>query len=86
MAYYPRRKITTTGCILLGLGLALLLLPVDQKSYARNSAENIRGAFKAGKGKPEPEPPKGGMVRLKEITPVPANKDGSGVMKQVICL
>lgn len=64
----------------------MLLLPVDQKSYARKSAKNIRGAFKAGKWKPEPEPPKGGMVRLKEITPVPVNDDGGGVMKQVIRL
>ena len=79
MSHYPRRRITITGCVLLVLGYALLRLPLDQKSYARESAKNFRGAMKAAKRKP----PKGGMVRLKEITPVPVKEGSSGAMKQV---
>ncbi|CAM9974930.1 unnamed protein product [Ascophyllum nodosum] len=32
------------------------------------------------------KPPKGGMVRLKEITPVPVKEGSSGAMKQVMIL
>lgn len=78
MSHYPRRRITITGFVLLGLGLALLRLPLDQKSYARESAKMLRGVTMT-----EKSPPKGGMVRLSEVKAFPVNPDGNGAMKQV---
>lgn len=75
---YPRWRITTTACVLLCLGYLLLRLPLDQKSYAKESSKFLR---KDSKG--EKPAPKGGMVRLNELKSIPVNHDGSGAMKQV---
>lgn len=66
----------------MGLGFALLRLPLDQKAYARELAKNLKGS-KRGKGGKGGSPQKGGMVRLSEVKSVPVNQDGSGAMKQV---
>ncbi|CAM9131706.1 unnamed protein product [Ectocarpus sp. 12 AP-2014] len=79
--HYPRRRITITGCVLVGLGLALLRLPLDQKSYAKESAKFLR---KDPKGKRDT--PRGGMVRLSELKSIPVNHDGSGATKQTMIL
>lgn len=75
---YPRWRITTTACVLLCLGYLLLRLPLDQKSYAKESSKFLH---KDSKG--EKPAPKGGMVRLNELKSIPVNHDGSGAMKQV---
>lgn len=93
---YPRRRITITACVLLGLGFALLRLPLDQKAYAKESTDFLRTGGKNGRNgkqrqqqqqqlqKERPEPvQKGGMVRLSELKSVPVNHDGSGAKKQV---
>ncbi|CAM9842137.1 unnamed protein product [Scytosiphon promiscuus] len=101
---YPRRRITLTACVLLCLGFALLRLPLDQKSYAKESAKFLRTESNGGRNgkqmqqqqqqpqqqqqlqeRPEPSP-KGGMVRLSELKPVPVNHDGSGATKQTMIL
>ena len=83
MQHYPRRRITITAFVLLGLGFALLRLPLDQKSYASESAKYLRGDTDAEERGNAKSPPKGGMVRLSEVKAVPVNHDGSGAMKQV---
>lgn len=77
-SHYPRWRITTTACVLLCLGYLLLRLPLDQKSYAKESSKFLRKAGNKGE-KPAP----GGMVRLSELKSVPVNHDGSGAMKKV---
>lgn len=90
MVHYPQRRITLTACVLLGLGFALLRLPLDQKTYAQESPKRLRGGSKAGggkggggKGASSGARRKGGMVRLSEVKQVSANHDQTLVMKQV---
>lgn len=90
MVHYPQRRITLTACVLLGLGFALLRLPLDQKTYAQESAKRLRGGSKAGggkggggKGASSGARRKGGMVRLNEVKPVSANQEQTLPMKQV---
>lgn len=78
-SHYPRWRITTTACVLLCLGYLLLRLPLDQKSYAKESSKFLR---RDNKEREKPAP-KGGMVRLTELKSVPVNHDGSGATKQV---
>lgn len=78
-SHYPRWRITATACVLLCLGYLLLRLPLDQKSYAKESSKFLRETGNKG----EKPAPKGGMVRLNELKSVPVNHDGSGAMKQV---
>lgn len=85
MSGYPRRRITVTAFVLIGLGFALLRLPLDQKTYARESAKRLKGG-KGGKGaggSSKGANQKGGMVRLNELKSFPVNHDGSGAKKQV---
>lgn len=82
MHHYPRRRITITAFVLLGLGFALLRLPLDQKSYASESANFLR-VDKVEHGGNAKLPPKGGMVRLSEVKAVPVNHNGSEATKQV---
>lgn len=87
-SHYPRWRISITACVLLTLGYLLLRLPLDQKSYARESSkylrkqEQQRRQEQQGKKK-KAEVQKGGMVRLSELKSVPVNHDGSGAKKQV---
>ena len=83
MQHYPRRRITITAFVLLGLGFALLRLPLYQKSYASQSANFLRRDKADEKRGNAKLPPKGGMVRLSDVKAVHVNHDGSGATKQV---
>lgn len=84
--------------MLAALGFALLRLPLDQKAYAKESANTLRGS--GGPGRPDKgsennkrekssnksnkgPAPKGGMVRLSEVKAELANHEGTRAMKQV---
>lgn len=85
-SHYPRWRISITACVLLTLGYLLLRLPLDQKSYAKESSKYLRNQEQRQQQqdkKKKAEVQKGGMVRLSELKSVPVNHDGSGAKKQV---
>ncbi|CAM9687651.1 unnamed protein product [Discosporangium mesarthrocarpum] len=82
---HPRRGMTVAVCTILVLGFVLVRLPVDQKTYSRDSAGRWRGVSSKPALRPDGSL-NGGMVRLSDLAVEAVNHEGGGISKQVMVI